>query len=176
MASQVPLGPSVSVVHGAVTLAWNESVMVSSQSYITIVCTACMVCPKVMPGGHIRASSNLTFSGCLLPTIRANLSPMLNSVLDVFDYFLAQAYYKCYRDASSRLWHNKMFQLQGLPCPRLVDWVGQSPSMRSICMLWMQQACFTQVMSSMTNITTKSLIIHAIQVHWMSKTCLQRYS
>jgi hypothetical protein len=103
MASQVPLGPSVSVVHGAVTLAWNESVMVSSQSYITIVCTACMGRPKVMPGGHIRASSNLTFSGCLLPTIRANLSPMLNSVLDVFDYFLAQAYYKCYRDASSRL-------------------------------------------------------------------------
>jgi hypothetical protein len=101
---------------------------------------------------------------------------MLNSVLDVFDYFLAQAYYKCYRDASSRLWQNKVFQLHGLPCPRLVDWVGQSPSMRSICMLWMQQACFTQVMSSMTNITTKSLIIHAIQVHRMSKTCLQRYS
>ena len=175
MASQVPQGPSCSMVHGSVISLWNTNVMAKSERHISIVCTACSICPKIMPGEHIRTFWNLTFSGWNLPSIRANLSLMQNSVLDVFDNFLDQAYCKCYRDASSHLWQKKPFQLHGLPCPRLVAWVTQSPRRKFICMLWMHQACFTQIMSSMTNNKIRSLAIHAILVHSINKTCLQHF-
>ena len=109
MAAEVPQNPSCLVTPTHIIPAWNEILMVSSESHVITACTAHHLCPCILPDVHklsLEVWVSKGTSGLLNGPI---LDDRPTWELDVFEKIIAHVSRSSYMNAVCLLWIKESF-------------------------------------------------------------------